>query len=76
MSKQVIGGRAVDVPDAAGWTAPNGETFANIGSALRAARFGDFGRRPVRLTRSGYSDTVIAPGGPAGWYVRDMGGKL
>ncbi len=60
------------------WTAPNGATFPRIGDALRAAHFGDIGkdRKPVRLTRPGYTDTVIAPGGPAGWHVSIMGDKL
>jgi hypothetical protein len=59
------------------WTAPNGETFANLGSALRAAKFGDFGAaKSVTLTREGYTNAVITKGGPAGWYVSTMGDKV
>jgi hypothetical protein len=54
----------------------HGKSFANIGEALRAAHWGEFGNnRTVTLKRDGYFDTVIAKGGPRGWYVRDMGDK-
>ena len=59
------------------WTAPNGKTFPNIGAALRAAHWGDIGKgcKTVRLTHPDYHPTIIARGGPAGWYVKDLGNK-
>lgn len=58
------------------WTSPDGQHFKTLGAALRVASLGEWGRKSVRLKRIGHHDAVIAPGGPAGWYVREFGDKL
>jgi hypothetical protein len=55
---------------------PNGELYANLGAALRAAHWGDFGDvQEVTLRREGHTDYVITKS-PRGWYVSKMGDKV
>lgn len=56
-------------------TSPDGRAFTDLRAALTAARCGDLGEGPVTLKREGYTDYIIAKGGPAGWHVTKMGKK-
>lgn len=58
------------------WIGPAGQQYKNLGTALFLAQRGEFGKaRSVTLRRIGYTNAVIARGGPGGWYVKEPGDK-